>query len=241
MSRLSRFFFSLRRGQLQTDVHDEVEFHIDMKVRELVAGGMPEADARAKARRQFGNAAAIEDRTREVDHVPSLDALGRDLRFSLRSLRKSPTFTAVSIATIALGIGANLAVFGMVESLLWRPLPFRDSKNLMMLGTRNAKGQLDWTSYADLADWRAQSNTLEQISAYTSQSVNLTGEREPERLNGGFVSADFFTLLGVQPLRGRVFQTGDDEHGNAPVAVVSYRQWQARYGGADDLVGRKLI
>ena len=241
MSRLSRFFFSLRGNQLQRDVHDEVEFHIDMKVRELVAAGMPEAQARTKARRQFGNAAAIEDRTREVDHVPSLDALGRDLRFSLRSLRKSPTYTAVAVATIALGIGANLAVFGLAEALLWRPLPFRDSKNLMMLGTRNAKGQPDWTSYADMADWRAQSTTLEHLAAYTSQSVNLTGEREPERLNGGFVSGDFFTLLGIRPVRGRVFQSGDDDPANAPVAVVSYRLWQARYGGADDLVGRKLV
>jgi putative ABC transport system permease protein len=142
---------------------------------------------------------------------------------------------------IALGIGANLAVFGMVEALLFRPLPYRDAKNLMMLGTRNGKGQLDWVSYADVADWRAQSATMEHLSAYTGQSVNLTGEREPERLNGAFVSADFFTLLGVSASRGRVFQTGDDQPGAPPMAVVSNRLWQARYGGAEDLVGRKMI
>lgn len=241
MSRLSRFFFSLRGGQLQRDVHDEVEFHIDMKTRELAALGVPEGEARARARRQFGNVAALEDRTREVDHMPSLDALGRDLRFSLRSLRKSPTFTAVAVATIALGIGANFAVFGMVEALLWRPLPFHDSKNLMMLGSVDAKGSLDWASYLDLQDWRAQSTTMEHLSGYTGQSVNLTGEREPERLNGAFVSSDFFALLGVRAGRGRVFQAGDDQAGGAPVAVVSYRLWQARYGGAEDFVGRKMI
>jgi putative ABC transport system permease protein len=188
MSKISRLFFSLRASQLQRDLDDEVEFHIDMKTRELVALGVPESDARARARRQFGNVAAIEDRTRDVDRLPSLDSLSRDLRFSLRGLRKSPTFTAVAVATIALGIGANLAVFGMVEALLFRPLPFRDANSLMMLGTRDGKGNLDWASFADIADWRAQSATLEHLSAYTAQSVNLTGEREPERLNGASAS-----------------------------------------------------
>jgi putative ABC transport system permease protein len=241
MSVLSRLISSLRGGQLQRDVHDEVEFHIEMKTRELVAAGVPEPDARARARRQFGNVGAIEDRTRDEDRMAMLDALGRDLRFSVRSLRKSPTFTAVAIATIALGIGANLAVFGMVEGLLWRPLPFRDSKNLMLIGTRDSKGNVGFASYADMQDWRAQSATLEHLSAYTSQSVNLTGEREPERVNGGFVSADFFALLGVQAARGRVFQPGDDAPGAPPVAVVSHRMWRARYGAAEDFVGRKLI
>jgi putative ABC transport system permease protein len=241
MSRISRFLFSLRSGQLQRDVHDEVDFHIEMKARELATSGVPEREARARALRQFGNVAAIEQTTRDVDRLPTLDSLGRDLRFSLRSLRKSPTFTAVAVVTIALGIGANLAVFGIVEALLLRPLPYPDSKNLVIIGTRNSKGQFDWASYADLADWRAQSATLEHISAYTGQSVNLTGERQPERLNGAFVSDDFLTLLGVKAARGRIFQRGDDHPGSAPVVVASYRLWQARYGGAEDFVGRKLV
>lgn len=240
MSILSRLISSLRGGQLQRDVHDEVEFHIEMKTRELVALGIPEADARARARRQFGNVAAIEDRTRDIDRMPSLDSLGRDLRYGFRTLRKSPTFTAVSVATIALGIGANLAVFGMVEAFLWRPLPFPDAKNIMLVGSTDDKGQFNMAAYADLDDWRAQATTIERLSAYTSQSVNLTGDREPERFNGAFVSSDFFPLLGVQPARGRLFQPADDQPGSSAV-VVSYRIWQAKYGGAEDFVGRKLI
>lgn len=240
MSVLSRLISSVRGGRLQRDVHDEVEFHIEMKTRELVALGIPESDARARARRQFGNVAAIEDRTRDVDRLPSLDSLGRDLRYALRTLRKSPTFAAVAVATIALGIGANLAVFGMVEAFLWRPLPFPDSKNLMLVGTTDGKGQFNLASYADLDDWRAQAATIERLSAYTSQSVNLTGDREPERLNGAFVSSDFFPLMGVRALRGRLFEPADDQPG-APMAIVSYRVWQAKSGGAEDLVGRKLI
>jgi predicted permease len=241
MSRLSRFLFSWRGGRLQQDVHDEVEFHLEMKAREMAASGMPESEARARARRQFGNVAAIEERTRDVDRMPLLESLGRDLRFSLRSLRKSPMFTAVAAGTIALGIGANLAVFGTVEALLLRPLPFRDSKNLMMVETRNPKGQTDFASYEDMADWRAQSSTLDHLSAFVSQSVNLTGEKEPTRLLGGFVSSDFFPLLGVGPARGRLFEPRDDNPGSAGVAVVSYHLWQSRYGGAEDFVGRKLI
>jgi putative ABC transport system permease protein len=241
MSRLGRFISSFTGGRLQQDVHDEVEFHIEMKTRELVAAGTSLADARAQARRQFGNVAAIEQHTRDIDRLPSLDALGRDLRYSLRALRKSPTFTAVAVATIALGIAANVAVFGMVDALLFRPLPYPDSKRLVLLGTRTNHGPLDWASATDWVDWRAQSATLERLSAYNAQSVNLTGDREPERVIGGFVSADFFSLLGATPIRGRLFQTGDDQPGAAPIVVASYRLWQTRYGGAPDFLGRKLI
>lgn len=128
----------------------------------------------------------------------------------------------------------------MVEAFLWRPLPFPDSKNLMLVGTTDGKGQFNLASYADLDDWRAQAATIERLSAYTSQSVNLTGDREPERLNGAFVSSDFFPLMGARALRGRLFEPADDQPG-APMAIVSYRVWQAKFGGAEDLVGRKLI
>ena len=154
MSRISRFIFALRGGQLQRDVHDEVEFHIEMKTRELVALGVPEADARARARRQFGNVAAIEDRTRDVDRMPSLESLGRDLRFSLRSLRKTPTFTLVAVATIALGIGVNLAVFGMVHAVLFRPLPYPAPDRIVIVGERDADGTMSnvgFLTYRDLA------------------------------------------------------------------------------------------
>jgi predicted permease len=241
MSWLNRLVCSLRTRKLNRDLGDEFAFHLEMKTHDLVSAGLSPEEARHQALRQFGNVIATKERTRDMDILPSLDSLGRDARFSIRTLRKSPAFTAVAVITLALGIGANVAVFSLVYGLLLRPLPFPDSENLLLLSAVDSQGREDFISYVDLQDWRRQSTTIERFSAYVNQSVNLTGEREPERLNGAFVSAGFFELLGVRAALGRTFQQGEDDPGSPPVVVASHELWRDKFGGADDFVGRQLI
>lgn len=241
MSWVSRLVCSLRGEKLDRDLSDELAFHVEMKTRDLIEAGLSLEEARRQARRHFGNLALTKERTRDVHILRSLDALARDLRFSIRTLGRSRTFTGVAVLTLALGLGANIAVFSLVHGLLVRPLPFPDPQNLLLLSAVDSKGREDFISYTDLQDWRRQSKSLEHFSAYVTQSVNRTGEREPERLNGAFVSAEFFELLGARAALGRTFQAGDDQPGAPPVVVASYELWQSQFGGAADFLGKKLI
>jgi putative ABC transport system permease protein len=241
MAWLNRFLASFRTERLERELDDEMAFHVEMKARDLAAAGLDGEEAERQARLRFGNATVLRERTRDRDVLLWVDELWRDVRFSVRSLARSRMYTAVVVLTLALGLGANVAVFSLVHSVLIRPLPFPDSRNLMFLMSVDENGQDDWLSYADLLDFRRQSKTLDGIAAFTAQSVNLTGERAPERLSGRFVSSPYFELLGARPELGRLLQMRDDEPGSERVTVLTHELWKNRYGGDPGIVGRKLV
>jgi putative ABC transport system permease protein len=165
----------------------------------------------------------------------------QDIRYGVRMLAKNPGFTIVAVLTLALGIGANTAVFSVVNAVLLRPLPLPDSRRLMVLfDTDDRSGQSWAVSYPDFLDWRRQNRTFDVLSTFVPQSVNLSGREEPVRVRGGFVSANFFSLAGVQPSLGRSFRAGEDVPGASRVAVINYGMWQGLLGGDPQILGKTL-
>ncbi|HZS05559.1 MAG TPA: ABC transporter permease [Blastocatellia bacterium] len=169
-----------------------------------------------------------------------MQSLVQDVRFGVRMLVKKPGFAAMAIITLALGIGANTAIFSVVNAVLLRPLPFERPEQLVMAFTRTGQQARNWVAYPDLEDWQAQGQSFAALSALVPQSVNLTGTSEPTRVIGGFVSANFFRMLGVEAARGRGFLDGEDKQGAERVAVVSHNTWRDRFGSDPALVGKTL-
>jgi putative ABC transport system permease protein len=169
-----------------------------------------------------------------------MNTLLQELRYGVRTLLKQPSFTLIAVLTLALGIGANTAIFSVVNAALLRPLPFKQAEQLVLVYTKTNRTARDSTAWSDLRDWQAQSRSFAALAAFVPQSVNLTGRTEPGRLVGGFVSADFFRMLGVEAAQGRAFLKGEDEKGAAPVAIVSYALWRDRFGADPKLLGQTL-
>ncbi|PYI94475.1 MAG: permease [Verrucomicrobia bacterium] len=164
-----------------------------------------------------------------------------DLRYALRQLLKSPGFTAVAILTLALGIGANTAIFSVVDAVLLRALPYHNSTRLIDLFSINPTGDRDSLSMAEFEDFRKQMRSLEDLAGFQSQSINLTGGERPDRIRGAFVSSNFFEVFHLAPVLGRTLAPGEDQPGAAKVAVVNEKLWRERLNGTADLANQKLI
>ena len=246
MRRVFRVSFG-ERG-VRRDVASEIDFHIDMRTRELVASGMTPERARAEAIAVFGDPNLIEsamrsERRRVVrrkdwrDHVAST---AHDIRYAARTLRRAPGFTAAVLVTLALGIGANTAIFSMVNGVLLRRLPYTNGDRLVTLEhpVRSLTiGDIGF-SPTEAADFRASLSSLDGVAEYHSMSFDLLGHGEPRRVQTGVVSADFFDVLGVRPFLGRAFVRGEDQDGAAPVLMLSYRFWMTALGGDSSIVGQ---
>jgi putative ABC transport system permease protein len=163
----------------------------------------------------------------------------QDLRYAIRLLGKSPAFTAIAVLTLALGIGANTAIFTVVNAVLLRPLGFRDPSRVVLVAEKSAYPTLS-TSYENYVDWRAQSHSFESLEATRGATIALTGAGEPERLNLRMATAPLFSLLGVNAILGRIFLAEEDRAGGAPVAVLSYGLWRRRFGGSRDILGKSI-
>jgi putative ABC transport system permease protein len=248
MSVRRRFRLPGRSADIAREVENELRFHVDMRTQELMDAGMASQSARLAALQCFGDLDAIagECRTisirgaRERARRALMTGLLHDLRFALRSLRKSPGFALVSILTLGLGIGANTAVFSMIRGVLLRPLPYEHGERLVYLrqpapqaGVVNAQ-----FSPLELADYRQRSRSMESLVEYHSMPFILLGRGEPRRVQTGVVSANYFDVLGVRPLMGRAFRTGEDQPSAEPVLVLSYGFWQNRLGGDPEIVGK---
>src|SRR6185503_12545894 len=170
----------------------------------------------------------------------TMNAFLQDLRYALRALRNAPGFTAATVLTLALGIGANSAIFSVVDGVLLKPLPFERGHELVALYTRDAAGRRDFVSHPDLDDWRQSVKSVGEIGCWIAQSVNLTGTDEPERVVGAFVNSSFLPVLGASPAVGRGFREGEDRPGAEPVAVLTDGIWKRRFGGDPSVVGRSL-
>src|ERR687886_2661100 len=168
--------------------------------------------------------------------------LWQDIRYGLRILLKNPGFTLVAVVALALGIGANSAIFSVVNSLLLRPLPFEQPGRLVQVWeTIPQRGRLEVpASFPNFADWRDQNRVFEQTVAYSDWSFNLTGSAEPERIRSAIVSPAFFSTLGVKPIRGRTFLPDEDQPGKDLSVVISQRLWQRRFNSDPDIIGKPI-
>jgi len=230
-----------RRRRVESELIDELEFHLNELIEENVGRGMPPQEARAAALRSMGGIAQIRDVCRDMRRVNYIEAGIADVRYAVRSARREPGFTLLSILTLALGIGACTAVFSLVNAIRFRPLPMAEPQRLVMIWEDDVTGRAghqDTPAPANYSDWRAQNHTFEDIAAGSWMAFNLTGLGEPERVTGLRVTANYFSVLGVTPVIGRVLAPGDDRLQSGHVAVISYELWQHSFAGDPTVVGR---
>jgi predicted permease len=237
------------RDKRKQDLDAEIQSHLQMSARDRESRGESAAEAAASAHRELGNAALVRDVTHDQWRWTWLDSLWQDVHFAARMLRKSPGFTAVAVLTLALGIGANTAIFSAVNGILLQRLPYPHSEELaevsvakMFPGTSPG---VEAMIYADLgpSDWqevRSQSPAISRFAMWRQQKFTLTGEVAPEVLQGTEVSNDFFPLLGVPPLIGRTLTAADTQPGQERAVVLSYALWRELFGDEASLQGRKI-
>ena len=238
-----RFMFLLRRGQMDRDLAEEMRRHAALKAEKNIASGMDPDEAQYAARRQMGNAARQMEESRQSWGFPFLESVLQDIHYSLRGLRKSPGFTAVAMLTLALGIGASTAIFSIVNTVLLRPLPYKDSSRLVHVWTTITMfpefnlGQ----SIPNLQDIEARSHSFEALATYEVRERNLTGSGEPEQLRTADVSSGFLRLFGVHPVVGRDFRPEDEQRRDGDVVLLSYGLWQRRFGADGSIVGKAIM
>jgi predicted permease len=250
-----RRYLRFVRDDVDADVDDELRFHLEMRQRDFEARGLPPDQARRAARERFGDVAGVEQALRTHDHGRHrgrqrrelMDTIVQDVRFGLRSLRRTPAFALVAVLTLALGIGATTAIFSVVNAVVLRPLPYAEPDRVVMVWMDNKPMKMaedihSWPNYADI---KAQKATFQHLAAYAPAGLNVTGgcsegECEPQRVRASFSTPELFAVLGVAPALGRAFTPEEDVEGKDDVAVVSHALWQRMLGGSTAAIGRKL-
>jgi hypothetical protein len=230
------------RGSAERELDDELRFHVDRQVAENLAAGMTAAEARRRAMMEFGGVESMKEECRETRKVNWIHDFVQDLRYAGRVLRNSPGFAAIAILTLGLGIGANTAIFSVVNATLLEPLPFRNPEKLVALWqTESAPGSYPLTG-EDYLDWKAQNRTFDGMSLYSWAShVNVAAGSAPEGATAVRTEANFFSLLGVSPQIGRTFANGEDQSGGSHVAILSHAFWKSRFAGSKDVLGKPVL
>jgi putative ABC transport system permease protein len=231
-----------RKERIDQELDEEIRSYLDLVAAEKERRGMPRDEALREARRELGGLEQVKESVREVRIGFFMDILMQDLRYALRSLTRNPTFSAVAVFTLALGIGANTTIFTVVNGVLLKPLPYPDPDRLLMLWERQlSDGTLGTVAPANFFDWREQSRSFSQMAAIDPYpDFILNGAGEPQRLAGAAVSSGFFSLLGVRVAVGRDFLEEEDHPGRDRVVVLSYSAWTRLFGARRDVVGRAL-
>jgi putative ABC transport system permease protein len=242
---LRRLLFFFQRNQFDRDLEEELRFHEEMKAHALAdADGMSGDEARAAARRRIGNPLRLRERSREPWIFPTVDTFAQDVRHALRLMRRDPVFTVTALATLALGIGLNTAIFSVAYGVLWRPLPYSNPDRLIVVSSAQqtetgVKTFTTWTpgSYEAL---RRSVTTLDHLAAYNSINAQLTGRGEALQVGALDVSPNFFATLGVTPARGRAFLTGAAAPDDDRTAIVSDRLWRTWLKADPAIVGQSI-
>src|SRR5437899_380489 len=232
-----------RRRRTASDFGAEIEAHLHLETERLREEGLSEEDARASALRAFGNVTQARERFYESGRWLWWDHLRQDVRFGLRMLGRSPGFTAVAVATLALGIGANTAIFSYISAWMIKPLPYPQADRLMVFQQHDTKK--GWTmegltSTASFLDFQEQNASFEQTALWTGWNFNLTGDGAPALVEGGRVSWNYFDALGVKPMFGRTFTPDEDRPGAGHVAILGQGLWQSRFAGERTIIGRDI-
>ena len=232
-----------RRERLDQDLDEELRSHLEMRAADNLAAGMSARDARYDAQKRFGNTTLLKEDTRNADIVGWMDVAARDFRHALRLLQRSPAFTAVAVLTLALGIGANTAIFSVINSVLLRPLPYHDSGSLVMVWETNSQHPKphNTVSPPNFLDWQSRNTVFSDIAYIADVRNNLTGIGDPEEVVVQAVSANFFSVLGVNPLLGTGFTTENGQPGHDNVVILSYGLWMERFAGDPAIVGKSIL
>ncbi|HXE33349.1 MAG TPA: ABC transporter permease [Verrucomicrobiae bacterium] len=228
------------RQKRERELDEELQSHLQMAAQDRTDRGETPGQARDAALRELGNVGLIKEVTREMWGWTSLERLIEDLRYGARMLRKSPGFTAVAILTLALGIGANTALFSVVNGVLLKPLPYPHPEQLVWLAESKPNFASGSISFPNFRDWRKDNHTFTAMGVYRSFSFNLTGLGEAEQLRARFISSEFLNVVGVAPVIGRTFAPGEDDIGAAPIAIISEGLWKRKFNASPGVLGKIL-
>jgi predicted permease len=224
----------------QRELEEELASHLQMSQQDRQDRGESQQQAAQSARRELGNVALIEQVTRDQWSGRWLDEFLQDFRFAVRTLRKSPGFTIVAILTLALGIGANTSLFSVVNAVLLNPVPYPHPEQLVTIHESKPNFRTGSISYPNFRDWQHDNHSFSSMGISRGTGFTITGQGEAEELNAQFISSDFFSLLGVQPVLGRFFAPGEDEIGAPPIVLVSASFWHRKLSGSSDVIGKTL-
>ena len=233
----------IRRGRVERDTEEELRFHVEMEARKNVERGMPHVEAERRARLALGGVAQTQEAVRDARGVRLLEDLGRDLAFAGRQLRRTPGFAFVAVLTLALGIGANTAIYSIVDGVLLRPAPFDDIDRVMVVWeTDRASGTTrEPASIPDFADFQQRSEGFQHLAAFAAAEVTITPDNgEPGRVPVLTITHGFLPMLGLRPLAGRVFLPEEDAPGAPRVVMISEALWNEQFRGADAALGASL-
>ena len=242
----NRVLAIFRRAPLDTELEAEIASHLDAAIEDNLRLGLAPEEARRQALVRFGGMARAMEQHREARGLPWLDVLHQDLRFTLRTLRRDRAFACVVILVVALGVGANVAVFSVVNTILLRPLPFHDPNRLVWLATHEGKGGLSDQTYTVSAfeEFRRHNRSFQDVTSYQtffdSAQYKLTGRSDPLPIVGVQVAENFFPVLGVEPSLGRLFTPEECRKGGRAAALLSHQFWQRQFGGDPAIVGRTI-
>jgi putative ABC transport system permease protein len=232
-----------KRGRVEQELSEELRFHLEKLIEANAAKGMTSGETRCAALRELGGMEQIKEECRQMRRVNYIENFLQDVRYGLRQLRQRPGFTAVAVLTLVLGIGANTAVFSLVDTILLRPLPYRNPEGLVVVSETVPQMGGDTEigmAAGEYLDYRDRNHSFIQTAAHEGAGFNLTGEGIPMRVNAAAVTASVFPLLGVPPRLGRTFTADEERPGGARVAVLSYALWQNHFGADRGILGKTI-
>ena len=239
--RVARLRALFTRSRLERELQDEVIAHLELAERDAIARGLTPAEARREALRSFGGVEQVKELHREHRSSLWLEHLVKDVRYGIASLRREPLFAAVAVAVLALGIGANTAMFSLVDGVLLRPLPFPNPDRIVRVWEAPTPSTSNSTTTRNFLELKQRNRAFEALSAESLSTATVPIDGEPRRLNGRYVSWDHFAVFGIEPILGRSFRPEEDRPGAPRVLILSHAAWQTHFGGDRSVIGRDLL
>src|ERR1700691_508314 len=230
----------MSKQQNERELDDEVGSYVENVADEKMRQGLSPEEARRAARLELGGIEQVKEEVRDVRAGAWLDSLLQDLRYSARTLRKNPAFTVIAVLTLALGIGANTAMFTLADATLLRPLPYHAANQLVWITEQSSTGDSTGVSWPNFGDWKRMSTAFSEMAGYRGARLAFSSDGEPSIVSARYVTANYFNMVGVQAVLGRTFVPEENVVGGPEVATLSYEFWQLQFGGSPRVVGKTI-